>query len=94
MIKLTSKNQAKRYGLFPDKGSLQIGTDADFTIIDLNKKFRVNEKNLHSLGKYSPFDGETFNCSIDKTIVRGKVVFDFEKGILQKPGWGKFIRRN
>jgi len=93
MIKLTSKNQAKRYGLFPKKGSLQIGTDADFTIIDLNRKFIVNENKLHSLGKYSPFNGESFNCSIDKTIVRGKVVFDTKMGLLQKPGWGKFIRR-
>jgi allantoinase len=93
MIKLTSKNQARRYGLFPNKGSLQIGTDADFTVIDLKKTFQVDESKLHSLGKYSPFNGSTFNCSIDKTIVRGKVVFDAKKGLLQKPGWAKFIRR-
>ena len=93
MIKLTSKNQAKRYGLFSKKGSLQIGTDADFTVIDLNRSFQVDESKLHSVGKYSPFHGSTFNCSIDKTIVRGKVVFDCQKGLLQKPGWGKFTRR-
>ena len=93
MIKLTSKNPAKRYGLFPNKGSLQIGTDADFTVIDLKRSFQVDESKLHSLGKYSPFNGSTFNCSIDKTIVRGKLVFDCQKGLLQKPGWGKFIRR-
>ena len=93
MIKLTSKNQAKRYGLFPKKGSLQIGTDADFTVIDLQRSFQVDESKLHSLGKYSPFNSSTFNCSIDKTIVRGKVIFDYQKGLLQKPGWGKFIRR-
>ena len=93
MIKLTSKNQAKRYGLFPKKGSLQIGTDADFTVIDLQRSFQVDESKLHSLGKYSPFNSSTFNCSIDKTIVRGKVIFDYQKGLLQKPDWGKFIRR-
>ncbi len=93
IIKLTSKNQAKRYGLFPNKGSLKMGTDADFTVIDLKRSFRVNESKLHSLGKYSPFNGSTFNCSIDKTIVRGKVVLDCQKGLLQKPGWGKFVRR-
>jgi dihydroorotase-like cyclic amidohydrolase len=93
MIKLTSKNQAKRYGLFPRKGSMQIGTDADFTVIDLKRPFQVDESKLHSLGKYSPFNGNTFNCSIDKTIVRGDIVFDCQKGFLQKPGWGKFVRR-
>ncbi|MBC8415184.1 MAG: dihydroorotase [Candidatus Cloacimonetes bacterium] len=93
MIKLTSENQAKRYGLFPNKGSLKMGTDADFTVIDLNKKITIDEKKLHSLGKYSPFDGNTFNCSVNKTIVRGKVVFNSQHGLLQKPGWGKFVRR-
>ncbi len=93
MIELTSENAAKRYGLYPKKGSLQIGTDADFTIIDLNKTYLVDESKLHSKGKYSPFNKTEFSCSIDKTIVRGKIVFDSEKGILQKPGYGKFIRR-
>jgi len=93
MIELTSENAAKRYGLYPEKGSLQIGTDADFTIIDLNKIYLVDESELHSKGKYSPFNNTEFSCSIDKTIVRGKIVFDSEKGIIQKPGYGKFIRR-
>jgi dihydroorotase-like cyclic amidohydrolase len=93
MIKLTSENAAKRYGLYPEKGSLKIGTDADFTIIDLNKPYLVDETHLHSKGKYSPFDKTEFSCSIAKTVVRGNIVFDAEKGILQKPGYGKFIRR-
>ncbi len=94
MIELTSENAARRYGLFPQKGSLQIGTDADFTIIDLNKTYLVNENNLHSKGKYSPFNKTEFACSIDKTIVRGNIVFDTIKGVSQKPGYGKFIRRS
>ncbi len=94
MVQLTSENAAKRYGLYPKKGSLQIGTDADFTIIDLNKPYLVDESKLHSKGKYSPFNNTEFSCSIDKTVVRGKIVFDSEKGILQKPGYGKFIRRS
>jgi len=93
MIDLTSKNAAKRYGLFPNKGSLEIGTDADFTVIDLNKPFIVDESKLESIGKYSPFNGSKFSCTIDKTIVRGDVVFDSVAGLLQKPGFGKFIRR-
>jgi len=94
MIELTSENAAKRYGLFPQKGSLQIGTDADFTIIDLDKAYLVNESELHSIGKYSPFQDTEFACSINKTIVRGNIIFDTEKGILHKPGYGKFIRRS
>lgn len=93
MLKLTSENAAKRFGLYPEKGSLKIGTDADFTVIDIRKPFKVNEKKLHSLGKYSPFHEETFYCSVDKTIVRGEIVFDSNSGIMQKPGYGRWIKR-
>jgi len=94
MIKLTSENVAKRFLIYPQKGSLQIGTDADFTVIDLQKPFIVDETKLHSKGKYSPFDGKKFSCSINRTIVRGNTVFDAKKGILQKAGFGRFIKRS
>ena len=94
MIKITSENAAKRYELYPQKGSLELGSDADFTVIDRNKKFTVDETKLHSLGKYSPFNNYTFNCSVDKTFIRGNIVFDSQKGICRKPGYGKWIRRN
>ena len=93
MIKLTSENAAKRYGLFPQKGSLQIGTDADFTVIDLTKSFVVDEKEIHSKGKYSPFHDQEFGCSIYSTIVRGEIVYNNVDGISVKPGFGKFLRR-
>lgn len=93
MIKLVSENPAKRYGFYPQKGSLNIGTDADFTIIDLKKKMLVDEQKLESIGKYSPFNGMSFGCSVSKTIIRGEEVFDSEKGILTEPGFGKWIKR-
>lgn len=93
IIKITSENPAKRFGLYPKKGSLEIGTDADFTVLDIDLPFKVNEQELHSKGKYSPFNGEIFDCSIDKTIVRGEIVFDRKTGIKKEPGYGKWIRR-
>jgi len=93
MIKLISENPAKRYGFYPNKGSLNIGTDADFTIIDLEKEMIVDEQKLESIGKYSPFHEMTFGCTIAKTIIRGEEVFNYEKGILVEPGFGKWIKR-
>jgi allantoinase len=93
MIELTSTNAAKRYGLYPQKGSLEIGSDADFTVIDLNRPNTIDEQKLYCLGKYSPFHRETFGCSIDKTIVRGNIVYDSGKDIIGKPGWGKWVKR-
>ncbi len=94
LIKVTSENAAKRYGFFPQKGSLGIGTDADFTIIDTKKPFIVDETELQCKGKYSPFHGMLFSASISKTIVRGEIVFDVNKGILVRKGFGQWIRRN
>lgn len=91
MIDLTSRRAAERYGLYPNKGSLEIGTDADFTVIDLVNSFRVDESKLHSKGRYSPFDGMTFSCSIDLTIVRGNIVFEKDSGIPVMPGYGRLL---
>ncbi len=91
-VEILSENQAKRYGLYPLKGSLQLGTDADFTVIDLNSQYFVDERKLHSKGKYSPFVGRTFDCSVYMTVVRGNKVFKNDK-IMVKPGYGNWIRR-
>lgn len=91
LIKLTSENPAKRYGLYPMKGSLKIGTDADFTILQKDDYF-VDEQKLHSLGKYSPFHNRKFNYRIDSTIIRGnRVISDGE--IQVKPGFGNWLKR-
>ncbi|MBN2460902.1 MAG: amidohydrolase family protein [Candidatus Cloacimonetes bacterium] len=92
MINLTSERAARRYGLYPRKGSLLPGTDADFTVIDLKKPYLVEENRLHSLGKYSPFQGNLFKCSIDRTILRGKTVYSSQKGIQVQPGYGIWIK--
>ncbi len=92
MIKLTSENQAKRLGLYPRKGSLEIGSDADFTILDLGNPFTVDENRLHSKGKYSPWNGKELNCQVAMTIIRGKTVFEKDTGILVKSGYGEWVK--
>ncbi len=91
--KLMSVNAAKRYGLYPEKGSMDIGTDADFTVVNLNEEWIVDPKNLESKGKYSVVAGRKLKGKIVKTIVRGEVVFDENKGVIGNKGFGKLIRR-
>ena len=76
IIKLTSKNTAKRFGIFPKKGSLQIGSDADFCLVDLNESYKINAQKLQSKGKFSPFHGMIFRGKIKKTWLRGQSVFN------------------
>ena len=73
--KLTSENAAKRFNLFPKKGSLEIGADADFALINLNSMYKIEAEKLKSKGKFTPFDGMTFCGSVEQTWINGEPVF-------------------
>ncbi|GAB4115242.1 MAG: allantoinase AllB [Candidatus Caldatribacteriota bacterium] len=90
--KLMSENVARRYGLYPQKGAIKIGSDADFTIINLNKEWLVEPLRLESKGKYSPLTGKKLKGQVYMTIVRGKMVYREEEGVIEKKGCGQFIK--
>ena len=89
--KLMSENPAKRYGLYPQKGIIKVGGDADFTIVDLDKKWVVEPSKLESKGKYSPLSGKELTGQIYMTIVRGELIYKENKGIVGIKGYGKLI---
>lgn len=89
-INLLSTNVAKYFNL-PNKGKIKLGYDADFAIINLWENEIVKSGNMHSKGKYTPFEGTEFNCKIDKTILRGKLVMDKEGSAEEIIGYGKFL---
>lgn len=93
MVELLSENPAKIFRLYPRKGTIEIDSDADFVIIDPNKKFKIlKEKMFTKLRDVAKlFEGWEVYGKPELTIVRGKVVF--EKGeIKAKPGYGKIIK--
>ena len=90
--KLMSENAAKRYGLYPQKGTVQIGSDADFSVVDLNKEWTVEPSRLESKGKYSPFTGNILKGKIYMTIIRGEIVYKEDKGVIGKRGYGQFVK--
>lgn len=89
-VKAASENVAKLFGLYPQKGSMQIGTDADFTIVDLRQEHCVHSSDLHSRSKISAFDGETLVGAPVYTVVRGHVVM--ERGTVHLDNVGRFLR--
>lgn len=93
VAKMTSTNTAKIYGLYPNKGSIQVGTDADFTIIDLEKEKMVQVEQLKSKCKWSPYIGDCFKGEVAMTVVRGKVVYK-DGEIIGQMGYGKYQHRN
>ncbi|MBN2279207.1 MAG: allantoinase AllB [Candidatus Marinimicrobia bacterium] len=89
---MTSENAARRFGIFDRKGSIEIGKDADFILVDPKQNWRVKGKDFLSKGKITPFENMTFTGKIIKTIVRGEVVYDNQMGIIAEPGYGEFLR--
>lgn len=71
---LMSEHPAKQYGIWPQKGALQVGSDADITVVDMDKEHVIQNTNLHSKTKVSAFHGFTVKGIPVATIVGGKVV--------------------
>lgn len=93
LVDVLSTNAAKQYGLYPKKGAMHIGSDADFTIIDLDHEWTIDQEKTYSMAKYNPLHGIKLKGRPVKTVVRGTLVFDLEHGIVGKEGFGKFIKR-
>ena len=91
-VKLASVAPAKAWGLYPRKGALQVGSDADIAIVDLNREGRVSAAALHSKSKVTPFDGRPLRGLPVATLVRGKVVARDGKLVGQQ-GWGKPVEQ-
>jgi len=92
-VRLTSEMPAKIWGIYPQKGNLFCGADADFTIVDMNIKKIIRASELHSKNKISPYDGMEVQGSPVATIIRG--TFIMRDGVLTgKKGYGAFISPN
>ena len=89
-VKLLSSNVADYFNL-KNKGYVKEGFDADFALINLWDKQVVKYEEMHSKGKYTPFEGITFNSVVEKTFLRGELIMNRSGVTEQKIGYGKFI---
>ncbi len=76
MARLLSENTARRFDLYPQKGALQVGSDADVVVFDPNASKTVSAESLESAAGYTLYDGETLTGWPDRVFVRGSVVFE------------------
>lgn len=74
LAKLTSENAARIFGIYPKKGVLNPGSDADIIIVDQHKEWTLGVDTLKGLGEYSPFEGTAVRGKAVKTFVRGRLV--------------------
>ena len=92
VVQLLSEKPAEIFNL-TDRGSLEQGKKADLTVIDFNRKFKIDASKFHSKAKYSPFDGWEVQGRPVKTFVNGRLIMD-EQEIVAKAGSGEIIRRD
>lgn len=88
----TSGAAARRYGLNGRKGSLEVGKDADIVFMDPQGSYTVKGSELLSKGTITPFEGMQFEGAIQKTLVRGTVVWDAHQQIVVDPGYGNYLQ--
>lgn len=91
VVRLMSEKPADIFEL-KGKGRLKEGNDADLTVVDLNKKYKIEASKFHSKAKFSPFEGHEVQGKPVKTIVAGKLIME-DGEIVAKPGSGRIIRR-
>jgi len=73
---VTSTNTAKAFDIYPKKGSVQVGTDADLTVVDLDETKTVTPELLRSGADYSPYEGREVTGWPTHTVVRGQVAYE------------------
>jgi len=89
---LLSTNPARVWGLWPRKGALLPGSDADFVIYDPQPESTVRAETLHHLAGYSPYEGMQVQGAVKATVSRGQIVYR-EGQFIGRKGRGRFVRR-
>jgi dihydropyrimidinase len=89
---LTSTNPAKVFGLWPRKGRIEAGADADLVLFDPRPRRVLDASELHSAAGFSPFEGLEVQGRVVRTVCRGRTVY-LDGEVPGDPGWGRFIER-
>jgi dihydropyrimidinase len=92
MVELLSTNPAKYFGLYPRKGTIAVGSDADLVIFDPEKRVTISASRHHSKCDYNLYEGTEVTGSPETVLLRGRVIVDGDE-FLGRPGEGQFVKR-
>ena len=91
-VELTSTAPAKIFGLYPRKGTIAPGTDADIVIFDPERQLKLSAKTLHMKVDYNPYEGRQVRGAPDTVLSRGRVIVEAGR-FVGRAGGGSFIKR-
>lgn len=89
--RLLARNPARAFGLYPQKGALAIGSDADFALVDLGRAGQITAAGLKTRAGWTPFDGRAVTGAVTMTLVRGRIVMR-DGEVIGPEGWGQALR--
>lgn len=89
-VRMSSYNPARIWGLYPRKGSLQPGADADIAMVDLGRAHTIRDAEIQSRSKISPWDGRQVKGLPVHTLVRGRFVMK-DRTLADTKGWGRSV---
>jgi dihydroorotase-like cyclic amidohydrolase len=89
LVEVFSTNPAYINGLYPAKGDLIVGADADIVICDMDMPFHIKGENLQTIQKITPYEGMKGKGMPVMTLVRGEVVYE-DGQVIASPGYGIF----
>jgi allantoinase len=91
VARLLAEAPARHFGLYPQKGAIRIGADADFAVAERGS-WKIDEARQHSeRAPWSPYHGLPISLRIAATYLRGRKIFDGEQ-VIARPGDGRFLR--
>jgi dihydropyrimidinase len=91
LVRVLSTEPAKLFGLYPEKGSLEVGTDADLVLFDPEKDWVMGADSVHSAANYTPYEGFSVAGKAEMTYLRGHLIMG-DDVYVGKPGMGKFLK--
>jgi dihydropyrimidinase len=91
-VELTSTSPARIFGLFPRKGTIAPGSDADIVVFDPNRTITLSAKTLHMRVDYNPYEGRQVTGATDTVLSRGTLVIE-DGTFVGKAGAGTFLKR-
>jgi len=92
-VELVSTTPAKLFGLYPRKGTIAVGSDADLVIFDPGRKHTISAKTHHMRVDYSMFEGIQVTGMPDAVLSRGRVIVE-QNRFVGHPGAGEFLKRS
>ena len=92
-VEVSSTNAAKIFGMFPKKGCIAVGSDADIIIFDADEEHILSSKTHHMNVDYSAYEGWIVKGKTKTVIMRGQVAIDNGEVKIKK-GYGQFVKRN